>query len=484
MSVKSTPQQKQYWRDVEALAGYEPRKQALRWLFEGNPESYIQWARTDGYWAAHGKAAPQEWLSDRCTPLFRETPLDEVLCNRHHGAFHAETDKRGAYSEREQRDAFQAHKATRSKVEHYFSTPIQLLVMSGSVEALEAALAFWASPAQRFARGFSGGGEGWNIYTKTERLSESNYAMRRMSHWPLAFALLLGRFEHAAAMARRGYCPDDEWGWEEFRSGIRNMKDGQGALRKIRDALREMLGVEPLVDEASDWVGNREQAFQGLNEAMRAKAWTPEARAKAVEMLENGVSPGCYALARATEFGDKELLLRMFARGADPNCRYESSVPMLARLDSQKLTPELLQIWLDAGANPTMRPADDSPFGDGMCPSALYEWVFEGATELVVQACSKAAGPVELRLKTKNGKPWSPLLALALSRGHRDLVRWMVEEKGCSLEDLADDEESTCAEFGAAAIREFALAYQERRELMIDPGRSTAPPLGYGGNRL
>jgi hypothetical protein len=476
LAFKTNPKQKQYWRDVEALSAYEPRKQALRWLLEGNPEAYIKWAGSDGHVAAYGKAPPPAHPAARSAPLFREIPLDRALDERHENAFLVDKAGKNLRSPAEKEAAFQAHKATHAKIEHLYSTPLQFLVEAGSVEALDAALALWSSPAERFARGFEEPEYGWNFVTKTLEPDRIFAAMRRLPLWLLAFALLLGRFEHADAMVRHGYGTDDVWVWDEWRVAIWKLKDR-------RDALRDILGAEPLVDEACEWVRNRQQALNELDKAMEAKEWTPEASAKAMELLDRNVAPGPDHLAAATEHGDRELLLKMFAQGGDPNCRYKTGVPMLARMDSKELTPELLQIWLDAGARPTMGPHADEPFGHGMCPSALYQWVWEGATELVIQACSKAADPVELRLSS-DGKPWSPLLALALSRGHRELVRWMIEEKGCSLEDLADDGESPCSEYGAQETKDFAFAMQERRELMSDPAPSTAPPPGYVGNRL
>ena len=476
MAAKTNPKQKQYWRDVEALAAYEPRKQALCWLLDGKPESYIQWARTDGYWAAHGKAAPQRWHDDLCAPLFAMIPLDKAIEERHESAYlKTKSGKEDLSSPTAIKKAFQANAASHAKIEHLYSTPLQLLVTAGSVESLDAALALRSSPAERFSRGFAKAPSGWSWETKTPQ-PEVVGELWDLPYGTLALTLLMGRFAHADAMVRHGYCPDNEFGWYDLCRAILK-------LEKSGAALRDILGAEPPGEAASDWAWNKVVALQELDAVMGVKEWTPEAHAKALELLDKNIAPGYYPLSCATLIGDKELLLKMFAQGADPNCLYKTGVPMLARMDSKKLTPELLQVWLDAGARPSMGPGHDSPFGDGMCPSALYQWVWEGATDLVVQACSKAAGPVELRLKS-DGKHWSPLLALALSRGHRDLVRWMIEEKGCSLEDLADDGESPCSEYGDKQIREFALALQERRELMIDPGRSTAPPPGYGGNRL
>jgi len=120
---------------------------------------------------------------------------------------------------------------------------------------------------------------------------------------------------------------------------------------------------------------------------------------------------------------------------------------MLARVESSALSEQALQAWLDYGANPTRGFDSDSPFGDGMNPSALYQWTWEGRFDLVRQAVERAACPVPLHYKAYS-QTYAPLLAVALARNHVDLAVWMILEQGCELDHLDDAEGRPCREFG------------------------------------
>jgi hypothetical protein len=159
-------------------------------------------------------------------------------------------------------------------------------------------------------------------------------------------------------------------------------------------------------------------------------------------LLGEGVSIYYWPLAASTERGHVELLKKCFANGGDPNAKYKSGVALMGRISSEKWTPELLQVWLDAGANPTLTDSD-SPWGDDWNPSALYQWVWLGRLDLIKQSILKALGPVPLSRKGETreteGQTYSPLLLLAVIQDKVDIARWFIHEQGLSL-DMLDEE--------------------------------------------
>ena len=203
------------------------------------------------------------------------------------------------------------------------------------------------------------------------------------------------------------------------------------------------------------------------------------ARSDAIASLRSivakGIAPGGHALGVSTELGDAGLLAEMFAAGANPNALYRGSDPMLVGL-GPKLTPELLQIWLDAGADPSACRA--GAFGSRGAPSPLFQWTWNGLIDLARQAVDRARGPVPTTVVWQ-GRRCSTLLAVAMERGHADIVQWLIEEQGCRLKDFGEESKEPCSAYGTPEIREMAFACQDRAELSA-PG---AVPLGKSVRR-
>lgn len=431
----------QFKRDVAALAAYEPRAQALRWLAEGRIEDYFVWASGDGYVAAHGK--PEEHrqfsgLAARRYALTKSLPLDDAL-----------VDDRMAFG-----DTAAARLAVDS-IELFGAIALEVALVLGSPEAFERALGPWAEPAARFASPRERehpdlmSGQMWHRALAHPKAMELLHMFPGHGHFLLLLAVLLGKLDQAEAMVRLGVSPTDSSEWMDCFDAWRD-------LLSLADAeLEQVVGFSrEKINEASQWFRAKRQLASALDNALMpdgqldGAALVP-ARAKAIQealaLLDQGAPVGAFALSKASEWGEVQLLERMFKSGANPNQRAGNGIPLLARMESSKLTEPVLQMWLDYGANPTMGPDAEAPFGSGMCPSPLYQWAFEGKLDLIKQAATRAVGPVPLRFTDNRGNTYAELLAVALWKGHVELAHWLIAEGGCRLDDLEEDRGEPCS---------------------------------------
>lgn len=437
--------------DIAALAAYAPRTEAIRMILEGRIEEYLAWVHGDGAVAAWGQGFdPRRHHIDEISDM----PLDRAL----RGRIESSTEKlkfpKGYELEKAlMLRAFQC-------IPCFQMSLLEMVVRRANLTTLKQVLAVVNSPQRRFHRGYRGdSGQGWTSWPERYLINRNVLAPRQdlpltdlSRKQPLQLlALLLGNFEAADCLQRSGWGENDYWSISEMWQSV-------AAARK---AIAEDPAAEPFYcnvfdipqgtfDGAIAWLQERHSLGEKLEDLFGESDYAA-VRQRAFDMLAKGAPVGYYALADATEHNDLEMLRLMFAGGGDPNCCYKTGMSMLARINDDKLTPEALQIWLDAGANPTHGESSEEPYGNGLNPSALYQWTWKGRLDLVRQAVERSAAPVPLSFVVR-GQTYAPLLALALSRGHCELAVWMIRDQGLSLDQRGYAEDDTCSEFAKADL--------------------------------
>lgn len=461
-SIKSiTPQFK---RDIAALCAYEPRARALQLLEAGEIEAYLDWAMGEGYRAAFGEHNPYQGPWDRRQALFEGMPVDFALWSKRLDDIPYDKWSRPLAA------AFE-------KIKLFGASAIEIALRLGTLESFESVLRAWSAPAVRFAYGPSSTANwaGWSslklLIIARPGLSGFEHQFREFKHSLLPLALLLGKTGQAEAMVRHGMCPHGDDGWVALWRGTR-------ALGKLCEAdLAAAVGAGGAdVQKALDWIEGKgvlaqewQSAFEGDGDGAAAEA-----------LFGHGALFDYYPLARASERGDAVLLRRLFDEGADPNCFYKTGDPMLYRLDATKMTADVLQAWLDAGARPILNAGESNPFTSvDSGSSAIYGFAVAGRADLVKQACERAAEPFGLTYK-EGRKTCAPLLAAALDGGHQDLALWLISEKGCSLSHLDGEDRRPCSEHASGDLLAAAKAAQLRVDMRVGIRDPKTPPKNMG----
>lgn len=424
-------------RDIAALAAYAPRRDAVRMVVEGRIGDYLKWARGDGFVAAWG--TPME---ERSASVDEESeiPLDSALEERF---WQRVKDIEGALNQlcREQ----ELVEIASAAIPHFGASPLEIALRSGNFDVFERVLRHLCRPERTFARGYDGErGGGWTTLKprlqrvrSTEAEIELHLAFRKPDMPLLLLAVLLGDFMAANLMLQQGWAPEGGWAYGDLINAVGRIHQAIKKDPAFEDVVVTTLDIpRGTLDAATDWLVKRANLAGELKELFGETDDTA-VRDKALKLLDQGAPVGYYPLAVTTENNDLDMLRRLFAVGANPNCQYKTGVAMLARIDAKTLTPEALQIWLDAGANPTHGMDSGAPFGGGLNPSALSSWAWEGRRDLIEQATTKAAAPVPLSYQA-DGNIYAPLLATALSRGHLELAVWLICKQGLSLDHLHD----------------------------------------------
>ncbi len=450
-----------FLRDAKALASYEPRKSARSLIEAGSVDEYLEWELGPARHAAFG--LPPLAMNTEAR-LYHYTTT-QFLDNELNSRLFAASKKR--------------HKPDLALkgieiLEDWNASPLELALRHAPLSGFEKTLDFLASPASRFAapflmeeacKAFTSGDTRALAIECTDWLlvgsASRNYSL-------LSFALLTGQIERADALAKRGICPEGTESWRTFGTSFEKFE------RFNSKALAFIVGQT--VDarnfrRAQVWIAAKIIAATTVAEAWEYDGDIPEIKQSSLDEMTQAIDCGAagfdyWPLARVCESADADLLRALIAAGANPNVLYQGHIPLLGALESRHITPEVLRIWLKAGANPA-RAGNASafiPFGTGWSPSPLYQWVREGRQDLVEQACDDSVGPIEFAY-IDEGKTYSPLLALALSQGHRKLAVWLIEQKGCRLEHFDSEEEILCSEYGSEEILAEAFAAQERLAL-------------------
>jgi hypothetical protein len=441
-----------YLKDIAALASYAPRKQAIEWILDGRIEDYLDWELSDGYLAAVGEPAPESIERDRRRALFSPMSLDRALSNaRFRGV---PTSKRS-----------NGNLAARSTISHFLESPMEIALRSGSDAAFERCLAAWASPVRRFSDLADFGCLdviSCPYVDFSSPLIDELIEIARGAYWDLLIiAFMVGRPDRAEAMVRCGMCPTDNMEWASFHDRVIKWKRADSNAVTLF-ARVDQVDWKPIID----WAWRKVELAQELDEELERTRGAGSLDAMAAgkiisDFVEKGASIGYMELAKATEWGRLDLLRKLFASGGDPNIRYKTGVSTLARMNQDKLTPEALQVWLEAGANPMFCREHEIVEVSKISLGALYNFVWAGRLDLVQTCCDTSCGPVALSCNW-NGARYSPFLAVALSKGHKDLAVWMITQKGCKLSDLDPDTGSPCRELASPAVLDEVKAEVQR----------------------
>lgn len=410
---------------IQAVKDDQGRAKALEAVLEGRFEEYLEWA--------HGVGLESPF------------PMDVELMS---GLREVVKDRRKLYSNLD---------TVIEAIPHFHRSPLEILVIEGSPETFEKALGFLSSPAIRFARSYREGALEWassEICSMRVFVTDSAQDIplckwvERNGRVPLILlALLQGNMAAATALQKSGLAPDGPT-YDDMAHILNQTEKWCADTASAAEVLRAVLSIPTEhLKEAADWLSSKSALGSELDDLFGSKDFQ-SVRDRAVSLVKCGAIVGYYPLMRATEFGDAEMLRLLFEAGGNPNALYKSGIPALARLKTEKLTPDALQIWLDAGASPLFDADSEEPFGNGMCPSPLMQAVWDGRDWVVKQMVERAQGKVEIEYE-RDGAIWSPALTLALMRKHDDLAAWMCAEKGARLEGMEPEDGRTAREFAS-----------------------------------
>lgn len=303
---------------------------------------------------------------------------------------------------------------------YFFASPAEVMLREGNLEGLKEVVRQWASPRQRYLRGFDYNScdIGW---TSPGMLPWESQIRRGFNPIPLVtLAAIRGDKASMQILVQAGLCPNG-WGWWDEHDALLGLAED---VKKIhRDVLKLYGMARGGLKAAATRLGQMGSLEQELEDAFEPATYKIDGRKKALALLKKGAPVGFYPLARATDEGDIEMLEALFAGGGDPNCRYKSGVPMLAKLSKASL--EAVKVWLRHGACPLMfhDPAEPN-FGDDWCPSPLYEAVWEGNLDLTRLLLEQAV--VRPVIAYKEGRKFvNPMADLAKERGHAKLVSYL-----------------------------------------------------------
>jgi len=448
-----------FLRDAKSLANYQPRRAAIGLIKEARIDEFLDWEYVDGRQAAFGTPSAAPSKQERLMHLGRSMFLDIELYSRLMNAAAFETQPSLS------RKGFES-------VQDWMASPLEILLRRGTADGFKRVIRYLTSPEIRFKFPVMHEEFG-NAWTSAGYLliahGQHNWKYKNEvinSHSLLSLALCLGMLDRADTLARSGICPKGSEQWHEFGLAF-------AVLSSLpRATLNKVVG-QPIDDRAlsrsTDWIEHKRVASMSMEEACEQpgtnESLIKAAVDKAYAALEQAAGFDYLPLARACEWGRPDLLRALFAAGADPNSLYQTRISALCRIETKRITPEILSIWLEAGANPRRIGGEDflavQGFGTAYSPSALYQWTWAGRLDLVELACDKGIEPIDLTYEYE-GRTYAPLLALALHRGHGEIAAWMIEQKACRLDHHCPDDDVACREYGQGDALSAAEAAEER----------------------
>ncbi len=435
-----------YIADIVALKEYSPRHEAVMMLDQGRITDYLAWACSCGVPAAWGSkpdslGSQQQFAEADCIPL------DESLVTRFR------CDVRNLAPSGKQVETLV--KQACEDIHKFGESPLEIAIRSGNEALVDSILDEMMCPRRVFQRGYFGKvGGGWTSVEFRLSLVDPRLACRlplvsQLRSRPIVLlAILLGNQGLAERLIQRGWSPHDIFEWEHLAEQVRRSHETIQRHRELEPVLCTVFGIPAgTLEAAGAWLEERAALTAQLDDLFCLQPNTRWLK-KVDALLAKNAPVSYFPLAVASERNDASLLEKLFAAGGEANARYKADVPLLARLDSDRLTPDILQIWLDNGANPIHDVDADAPYGDEMGPSAIYQWVWEGKLDLVKQAVKRSVGNVPLWYVDDEGRRQSPMLALALSRNHLKIGSYMIKEHGASLDDFSG-EGMRCREYAS-----------------------------------
>ncbi|PHM20520.1 MAG: hypothetical protein CK604_06235 [Curvibacter sp. PD_MW3] len=460
--------------DIDALAAYEPRKQAIGLILGRKLDDYLVWHFGEGAAAAYGRTYSR---SVKCKPgyeavcFFKPTPLDEAISKRaeyHGGEARFGRDAMALVSDYALRYASE-------RVEHFHRSPFEIVLENGAdLGLLENMFAYWSDPKATCERGsvktFARGWEARELYIgnspKRKLLEEDIEASA------LVRALVEGRTDIADLLARHRLAGNPRYiNARLFHYFLEH--------RRELETLCAEMGIQPDFFSAENWLTDREENMEDIVRLARQAGPWP----KLDEMREIARSGACSGdstiFGLAAQRGEDDLIYDLFESGAEPNGHgdYGSAIDMIESLKDQDKVLEVLKLWAGAGGSVDGDWADAVPLK--MSPSE--EWICRDRPELVELARSWVLSTQPIR-KNLNGEWWNRLLAKALERNARNSIRWLIEDQGCRLDDRDEASGQPARSFAKGDTLAFAVALEERLALTADP--FTPTDKGSGPQRI
>lgn len=453
MATRSNQTSKQELADIRALAAYKRRADAIELLMNGRFDEFMDWAVGPGHEAAGGAKHKPPNLYERYDTLTNPLALDEALIYERLGDDSPYFGK--AYED----------------VPMLSASPLEMVVRYGSDEAFDAMLSYFGSPKVRFELEgrFHGvcSGVWWSgprrLFNSSDRKCKTISNLLRSHVMIMPICVMVGRKDRADALLRGGWLDDD--GWAKAKADVEKLQE-----LPLEWQLRLTDGKVPDYAAARAWIDDKCALSSRLEKAtaLLLNSGTREAaRLEIRAIAEAGVGIGASTLEMASLIGDAELLTHLFRHGANPNGRNDSGDPAMASLARDTLDSEILQAWLDAGANTSVAADPDIVF-DG---SLLAGLACSGQLDRLKQACEGGVKPIDLR-PCIAGEFNAPLLAWALRYKIGEVALWLVEEKGCRLTDIEPESGSPCVDFGAGEL----LAKVQVAIDAIEAGKSARVP--------
>lgn len=306
---------------------------------------------------------------------------------------------------------------------YFFASPAEAMLRAGKLDGLREVLRQWGAPKRRYLRGFyySAYDAGW---TSASWLPfDVQFSAKDI---PLVtLAAIRGDTAAMQILVLAGLCPTGLHAWWDEEDALLRLdeKIKQGIRRQAAKVLRHYGMARGGLPAAANRLARMHDLGQQLEDAFGPETYKKGGRKKAFALLKKGAPVSYFPLAVATAENDLEMLEALFAAGGDPNCRYRDGVPMLAKLSDASL--DGVEVWLRHGACPLMFHDPDEPdFGDGLCPSPLYEAVWEGNLDLTRLLLEKAV--VQPVIAYREGRKFAnPLADMAKERGHAKLAAYL-----------------------------------------------------------
>jgi len=448
--------------DIDALAAYEPRKQAIDWIFGRGQLKYIDWFYGDGAAAAYGRGYSPAFkrkpgYEGGC--FFQRMPLDAAVLSRarYHGEMARFDPTVMAFLED------YALRYAREHVADFYRSPFEIVLEHGAdLATLDEMMSVWSDPEATCARGsvktIAGGWEARELYIGDS--PERKQLAEDIEGSALVRALVEGRTDIADLLARHRLAGQPDYINARL---IHYFHEHREEL----EALCAEMGIKADLGAADNWLGERDDNFGTLVRLAREPGpWRKIERM--CEIAERGACSGDGAVFdMAVANGCDVLAFDLIEGGAEPNgpgIYTGSAIDSIDLVADPSKALAILKAWARAGGSVDGDWANAKPLR--MSPSEA--WICRDLPEIVERARSLVR--VKRPIREKVGGAWRcSLLGLALERDKRKSIRWLIEEQGCRLSDLDTATGKPVRDFAKGDVLAFAVAIEERLALTADP---------------